>query len=143
MSEPLPGGIQPPARGDDGRSDLLDAVRGVAVSMILITHLWAPLPTDTLLWHLGPWIDPFTGLTWTGVDLFFILSGYLICGSLLDNRTSGAYYTTFYGRRAFRILPLYIIFLAYAVAIGELVFPLAHFTFTQNIAFILGRSRWG
>lgn len=52
------------------------------------------------------WPDAFQ-IGSTGVDLFFVLSGYLIGGILLDNRGKAGFFATFYGRRAFRILPLY------------------------------------
>lgn len=57
------------------------------------------------------WPETFPGGV-SGVDLFFVLSGYLIGGILLDNRGASGFFTTFYGRRAFRILPLYWLLLA-------------------------------
>jgi peptidoglycan/LPS O-acetylase OafA/YrhL len=84
----------------------LDGLRGVAIAMVLWHHLVElNLPPGRASW-LG-WLRVSTALSWTGVDLFFTLSGFLIGGILIDHRGSGRLVRTFYLRRALRILPLY------------------------------------
>ena len=76
----------------------LDAIRGIAVLLVLLhnTDIYPSL-------HLG-WIS---ANGWMGVDLFFVLSGLLITGILLDAKQSEGYFTNFYARRCLRIWPLY------------------------------------
>jgi peptidoglycan/LPS O-acetylase OafA/YrhL len=85
----------------------LDGVRGLAVLTVMILHFTIVEPTsvaaETLveLIHLG----------WAGVDLFFVLSGFLITGILLDSKDRPSFFRNFYARRALRIFPLFYVFL--------------------------------
>jgi len=90
---------------------VLDGIRGLAIIAVLWHHIVlysgidAHVRLDYHVWR--------TGLSsWVGVDLFFVLSGFLITGILYDSRSSGRYYLNFFGRRAVRILPLYYAVLA-------------------------------
>jgi peptidoglycan/LPS O-acetylase OafA/YrhL len=87
------------------RAKALDVVRGVAILIVLIWHY---LPRDPTA---PPILIYPTQLFWSGVDLFFVLSGFLIGGILLRNKKSKHYFGVFYIRRAARIIPLYILLL--------------------------------
>jgi peptidoglycan/LPS O-acetylase OafA/YrhL len=114
----------------------LDGIRGIAIFSVVFWHyLYKYLPEGQPPIHvLRTWVSSLLhfraapeaatnalGLFrlaispgWSGVDLFFVLSGFLIGGILIDKRTSPSYFKTFYIRRAARILPLYVLLLAVA-----------------------------
>src|SRR5258705_12405469 len=84
----------------------LDGIRRCEILSVLVWHyyccqIWAP--RGTLLYSIRFWL----GLSWSGVDLFFVLSGFLIAGILLDKAKTSNYFTVFYLRRACRIIPVY------------------------------------
>ena len=89
----------------------LDTVRGLAILLVLFFHGFgfqfasAPLPRLAHLFVVA------TMPGWVGVNLFFVLSGFLITGILLDSKNHPHYYRRFYVRRALRILPAYYAFL--------------------------------
>jgi peptidoglycan/LPS O-acetylase OafA/YrhL len=96
----------------------LDGLRGLAILLVILDHYIASASNA----RLGLWphraLSLFT-VGWSGVDLFFVLSGFLIGGILLDARDSPTYFRTFYMRRVFRILPVYYTWiLLYALTVG-------------------------
>jgi peptidoglycan/LPS O-acetylase OafA/YrhL len=84
----------------------LDGLRGVAVLLVFTLHYIAYSPGGELGSLLYRFKQIFR-LGWSGVDLFFVLSGFLIGGILLDAKNSENYYRTFYARRIHRIFPIY------------------------------------
>jgi len=87
----------------------LDTVRGVAILLVVFFHGFrlgtAGLSALPRLFVIG------TMAGWIGVHLFFVLSGFLITGILLESSTKPHYYRNFYIRRALRILPAYYLLL--------------------------------
>jgi peptidoglycan/LPS O-acetylase OafA/YrhL len=90
----------------------LDGLRGMAILLVMVAHYFAVPGVGAASLLNGYWFR----LGWTGVDLFFVLSGFLIGGILLGARDSPNYFKTFYARRFFRIIPVYYAWiLLYAV----------------------------
>jgi len=87
-----------------GHIPALDGVRGVAILLVLINHFSPEKNYGNILAKI---FQPITGNMVVGVDLFFVLSGFLITGILLRSRSSEHYFRNFYSRRALRIFPLY------------------------------------
>lgn len=82
----------------------LDTVRGIAVLLVLFLHGIAP-PLGARLSAPGEFLLSAAQHGGAGVNLFFVLSGFLITGILLDSKLCPGYYRRFYTRRALRILP--------------------------------------
>ena len=114
----------------------LDGLRGVAILLVVFCHfvsnlhLAAPGIVGILiqLAHAG----------WAGVDLFFVLSGFLITGILVDARGSPYYFKAFYARRALRILPAYYGFLL----VIFVVLPLFNVTVGENAMLARQHQGW-
>jgi peptidoglycan/LPS O-acetylase OafA/YrhL len=118
-------------RNPPGRILELDGLRGIAILVVMSGHYFAVPGAGITSFLNGYWFR----LGWTGVDLFFVLSGFLIGGILLDVRTSPRYFKTFYARRFFRIIPLYYAWIAiyiFLVIVGR-KFLAAHFGSVEGI----------
>ena len=117
-----------------GHMPRLDGLRGVAIILVMFFHLVFFQPAcrvDHLFHH-------FTKYGWTGVDLFFILSGFLITGILLDSKGAPNYFRNFYVRRCLRILPLY-----YAFVLGLIfLYPLAGAHFRAERDTLVANQPW-
>jgi peptidoglycan/LPS O-acetylase OafA/YrhL len=132
-----------------GHVPALDGVRGVAIILVMLYHFNESLK---VLGLATPVLAPLE-LGWSGVDVFFALSGFLITGILLDTKDAPNYFRSFYARRFLRIFPLYYIALAAvfliramlpdagvwgdhstATSAGSLTWPAF---FLQNAAFLL------
>jgi len=101
------------------RIPALDGVRGLAILIVVVHNAsWILDASDQSLLKL---LGAVTASGWIGVQLFFVLSGYLITGILLQTRGSAGYFRGFYVRRALRIFPLYYAFLAVVLWLFPLV----------------------
>jgi peptidoglycan/LPS O-acetylase OafA/YrhL len=97
----------------------LDGVRGFAILLVILFH-HTLMRQETLFDRL--YVN-LARLGWSGVDLFFVLSGFLITGLLVDSKGSPAYYRNFYIRRTLRIFPLYYAFLFHVLVICPWLWP--------------------
>jgi peptidoglycan/LPS O-acetylase OafA/YrhL len=118
-----------------GHLQVLDGVRGLAVLMVLLFHFVGNRPPSS-------WVDRaivhVTGFGAYGVELFFVLSGFLITGILYDARNGPHYFRNFYMRRFLRIFPLY-----YGVlALVFLVAPLISLLRGPTLDYLVHRQAW-
>jgi peptidoglycan/LPS O-acetylase OafA/YrhL len=103
----------------------LDGLRAIAITAVLVTHFRGGIDLDSPANRLFVF---WTNFGWMGVDLFFVLSGFLITGILLDSKQNAPilpwlrFFRPFYGRRILRIFPLYWVYL---LIVWKLIRPLA------------------
>jgi peptidoglycan/LPS O-acetylase OafA/YrhL len=122
--ESRPPAGEPEKGGLPQRIPELDGVRGIAILLVVIWHYWIALVINNQPAGIAGAVVRSLYLTWSGVDLFFVLSGFLIGGILLDNREAPNYFKTFYARRVCRIFPLYFLVLALFAVIYLAALPL-------------------
>jgi len=111
----------------------LDGLRGIAILLVLSFHY-----LNNQLVHatgkFGKLIGQVTSFGWVGVDLFFVLSGFLIGSNLIRNRNSANYFPTFYMRRVVRIIPNYYLLLVIFLLITAIpYFQSSYFLTGSNV----------
>ena len=119
----------------------LDGLRGLASISVLLSHYFGEVE------HALPGF----AAGWLGVDLFFVLSGFLIGSIILENKDCKNFAYAFYTRRAFRIIPIYAITVCAVLFTLRLMTnlnwleppfsSLYYATFTQNIAMAASGKR--
>ena len=80
-----------------------DGLRGIAILAVILYHCQSLLQ--------GTFLEKFVVWGWSGVNLFFVLSGFLISGIILDSGPTSGFYKNFYARRSLRIWPVYLMLL--------------------------------
>jgi len=130
----------------------LDGLRGAAIGLVYVHHFVAPLCGGGI-GTPGAYAAAALTLSYTGVDLFFVLSGFLIGGILLDYRDSPALLGTFYRRRFARIVPLALLCILlnlgaqtaglYGPPAGGEPWPWAVYTFFMTNLWMAGTLSWG
>jgi peptidoglycan/LPS O-acetylase OafA/YrhL len=118
----------------------LDSLRGVAILLVVFYHgfFWSNGLTG-----LSGFAKLFVNLTrigWLGVNLFFVLSGFLITGILIDSQTNKHYYRRFYVRRALRILPAFyaLLLILSFIPSQSRAYLILSFFYLSNLASPLG-----
>jgi peptidoglycan/LPS O-acetylase OafA/YrhL len=81
----------------------------VAILSVMLRHFGLAYPANTAVERA---VATTLHFGWAGVDLFFVLSGFLITGILIDTRPATNYFSSFWARRALRIIPVYVVFLS-------------------------------
>jgi peptidoglycan/LPS O-acetylase OafA/YrhL len=107
---------------------VLDGLRGLAIIAVIVCHVNWSYGGPFMLGRVNSPLAMVFGWGWVGVDLFFVLSGFLITGILYDAKGCDGYFRNFYARRTLRIMPLYFGFLFFSVV----VLPRLSNTFCRN-----------
>lgn len=116
----------------------LDGLRGLASLSVIVYHMWPITYADRRLTYRI--VQAIVSFGWSGVDLFFVLSGFLITGILLRSKSAepARYFRVFYGRRILRVFPIYYLLLVFFF----IVVPRAPFFQKVNDFWIVKGSAW-
>jgi peptidoglycan/LPS O-acetylase OafA/YrhL len=99
---------------------VLDGLRGLAILAVIVCHVNHAYGGPFLPGRINGPLAAVFGWGWVGVDLFFVLSGFLITGILYDAKGCDGYFRNFYARRTLRIMPLYFGFLFFIMVLSRL-----------------------
>ena len=98
-----------------GRLQFVDGLRGVAAMMVVIYHFRGAISDISPSW-IWPWFDEILGFGFLGVDVFFVISGFVIWSSVRNYIHTPAFFARFALRRSIRLDPPYWVTLALQLA---------------------------
>jgi peptidoglycan/LPS O-acetylase OafA/YrhL len=120
-------GNAPVRREFRGHLPALDGMRGIAVLLVMLYHFASPYASRSIGTTFSGFVSQLVNVGWCGVDVFFVLSGFLITGILCDAKGIPHYFRRFWMRRVLRIFPLYYAFLLVLFVFVPLVRPFPAF----------------
>jgi peptidoglycan/LPS O-acetylase OafA/YrhL len=124
------------------RVSQLDGIRGLAIASVLVDHFSQILNVGIGRNLAVIVIDRFLDAGWMGVDIFFVLSGFLITGIILKDRSKPDFWSNFYLRRAFRILPAFAVVFVLTLVATHYLIPEIHFGASYVIPTIFFLANW-
>jgi peptidoglycan/LPS O-acetylase OafA/YrhL len=130
-------------RPANGRIPALDGLRGIAIISVFLFHRFGGTHSSSLILR---GINTVTTLGWTGVELFFVLSGFLITGILMETRHDPERARSFYTRRALRIFPIFYATAAVLIILApwlKIHWQAGHFgylLYASNFCWLVNRS---
>jgi peptidoglycan/LPS O-acetylase OafA/YrhL len=120
----------------------LDGIRGVAIAAILTVHSSEFLVVGVKHKPLYNTLYRLMATGWLGVDIFFVLSGFLITTILLENNDRADFWSRFYLHRSLRILPAFAVVFGLTVAAIHFLVPETHLTATVILPAIFFTENW-
>lgn len=122
----------------NGHLPSLDGLRGMAILLVMIHHFTVVVPVN----QFEVWFTKASQIGMHGVDLFFVLSGFLITGILLESKGQPKFLRNFYMRRTLRIFPLYYAIVGFSFILLPILFGKIGIANNKLIRFDAASDDW-
>lgn len=124
------------------RISQLDGIRGAAVAAVILHHMASILNIGLTRNIVVLIVFRLLYVGWLGVDVFFVLSGFLITGIILKDRPRPNFWRNFYLRRAFRILPAFAVVFVLTLLLAHHFVPEMQISTSYVLAATFFMANW-